>query len=449
MNKFFRENQRKICILFPVLLGLIYLLLCLPRLGVSITKDEAQLDFVSKLSFSEILSGNSDYSQPPLTVIILKLWSIVFDHNIITTRFLSTIFGIITILFTFKLVNYKYKTKAACLSATLLTFCPFFIYCGSIIWFCTLFSALFVISSFLLQLYLDSREKKWIILYFAAATLGIWTHYLFALVWLVHIIYLVICRRRKELLGFAAPILLFAPQFSAAASYFSYIHKTTGDFQLGSLANFWTEATGLISTSALKNLAVLILLAYTTIFAFMLFRNKRQKFFVLAFAVPMATIVILCALRVMPFPPARCLVCAIVSMPIFMGIAIARSPKKRWRNLLFVAAIAACSVLGLFNLYSNNCSAIACSDADRIFLDIEAFALEGEPIVTYESDLFFELKYYETNSHPVITPSETGEFDYWLVATGDITYDKDRLEVLSSATLNYSKSYYLYKLSLK
>jgi hypothetical protein len=136
-------------------------------------------------------------------------------------------------------------------------------------------------------------------------------------------------------------------------------------------------------------------------------------------------------------------------MPVFMGIAIARSPKKRWRNLSFIVIIAASSVLGLFNLYGDNCSAIACSDADRVFLDVEAFALEGEPIVTHEQDLFVELKFYETDSHPVISPDEVGESDYWLVATSEATIDKDVYDVFSNATLNYSKSYYLYKLSRK
>ena len=447
MNRFFRENKRKICIFFPIFLGLVYMSLCLVRLNVSITTDEAELDYISRSTLDIAI-----YSQPPLTVFLFKIWGGLLGHDLATMRFLSVIFGIITILFVFKLVNYKYKTAAACASSTLLAISPFFVHCGSLIWFCTIFTALFAASSFFLQLYIDNGEKKWLIIYFILAALGIWTHYLFVLVWITHIIYLIICKKKKAILGFIVAFLTFIPWFPKMVSYFTYTHRSASGLSLSALANFWTETNVLLNAGSLKNFSALLLLASTIAFATALIKNKRQKLFVLSFTIPLALILTLVAANIMPFPPSRCLICITITVPIILGIALAKHSKThKWRNSIIALIVLISSVFGLFNLYSGAaCSIIGCSNANKVFANIEAFSTENEAIITYETDLYYQLKFYETDEHQVLTPSEIPEEDYWLVtSSGELNLDESIYEITDSATLGYSDPINLYKLHRK
>lgn len=450
----FKEQRRKICIFFPIFLGLVYMILCLARINSGITTDEAILEHLSKGSYSELFQGSLDYAQPPLGLITFKIWSTVFGHNLAVLRLLPIIFGIITILFVFKLVNYKYNTRGACLASFLLTISPFFVYCGTLIGPFALFAALFACSSFFLQLYIDDNKKKWLLVYFVLAILGIWTHYLFVAIWIAHAIYLLICRRKLALVGYIPAILSFLPWIPKAANYFAFTHSKAVGFSLHDLANFWSESTILQGSASLRNTSAILTVLSLLVFAYALFKiNKRQKLFLLCFAAPLLCASLLACASISPFPPTRCLICAAVSVPILLGIAIARaSSKKKLRNFTLLGITVLVSIFGLVNYYSGKaCTTIACSDSDLLHADIEALSLGNEPITTFNRDIYYQLSFYQTEEHPVLNPSENPEGAFWLVTNEDNgeAYNPDYYELLEEGTLNHINSYHIYKLQRK
>lgn len=108
----------KIGILLTFLIGFFLRLYHLEFLNL--WRDEAFSVNVAKFPFVEVIRTSALDTQPPLHLLILHFWMKIFSDGEFSVRFLSLIFGMITILFVFLISKIIFKKKSYVILTTLL-----------------------------------------------------------------------------------------------------------------------------------------------------------------------------------------------------------------------------------------------------------------------------------------------------------------------------------------
>jgi len=485
MKDVFVSKKREICIFFPVFAGLVYLFLCLMGLNRAIDFDETTAvsgDFLHPEYFlNPNLSPLVSYGFPPLYPLIVKIWSIFFGANLPTIRIISTFFGIFTILLCFKYVNRFFKTKAACISTLLLAIMPFFVILGSKAGCFTMMTAFFIGSIFSLQLFDKEKKRGWLISYIIFTSLGFWTHYLFLAVVVAQICYLIIRKKAKFILVTLIPLASFAPCIPLAIASFRFKYNLANNIDQDasitwfqdatpeprSLIDFWSESLIFQPGNQLGFVSSIILVIIFIAFILALYKNRKKLTLAILCLVLLLTFAELIAItHLAPFPPSQCLICATILIPISFGIVLAQKIKSR---TIFASAFIGTALLqlcGTINLRSDAARDILeRSDADRLYADICALTGPNEIIAVYEDKLLSALSYYnqEYSSDPEsglqlhsdktpsyqsgkLKPEEASEDikQRWILTDTELSDEVFAIEAVGQ--LNYSKSYYLYKL---
>ncbi len=87
----------------------------------SIWLDEGIAIYRAKLDIATIIKESADDIHPPLYYSFLKLWIFIFGDSEFATRLLSVVFGVLTILFTYKISKLLFDSKIALISAFLVS----------------------------------------------------------------------------------------------------------------------------------------------------------------------------------------------------------------------------------------------------------------------------------------------------------------------------------------
>ncbi|MDP3982632.1 MAG: glycosyltransferase family 39 protein [bacterium] len=179
-----------------------------------IWRDEAFSILVAQTNPQEIIRATSADFTPPLFYLILHYWMLLFGTSEVVTRLLSLVFHIGTIATVYLLTKalcreLKLKNQQLPLYASILTLLnPMLLYYGFEVRAYSLLT-LFVTLSF----YALVTRRNY--LYIISASLGLYTHYYFALAYLSQIIYLVFTNSSikdlKKKLYVAIPVIIFSP----------------------------------------------------------------------------------------------------------------------------------------------------------------------------------------------------------------------------------------------
>ena len=128
--KYLRARKRIICISAPIIIGAIYMVLCIAQLNQSIWFDESYSAYLTRFEYPKIWAFTASDVHPPLYYFVLKTWAHFFGHTEVAMRSLSVIFGAIAVLFAFLWIKYKYGATAAITASTLLAISPVFVRYG-------------------------------------------------------------------------------------------------------------------------------------------------------------------------------------------------------------------------------------------------------------------------------------------------------------------------------
>jgi len=152
----------------------------------SIWFDEAFSTYISQFSFWDIARYTATDVHPPLYYWLLKIWSALFGSTELAYRSMSMLFGAATIVVSFFLSRKLFGRKVAWLSLLFISLSPMLIRYSDEARMYTL-AALIVFSATYVMVHAqESRKKSAWVWYGVLVSLGMWTHYFTALVWLAH-----------------------------------------------------------------------------------------------------------------------------------------------------------------------------------------------------------------------------------------------------------------------
>ncbi|MBI4049667.1 MAG: glycosyltransferase family 39 protein [Candidatus Doudnabacteria bacterium] len=136
---------------------------------------------------------------PPLYYILLKFWTLIFGHSLISLRGLSILLGVLTIWIGYVLVKkISGSEKFALYAGLLLALNPFQIQYSLEARMYTLGTFLVLASSYLLLKALETNQRKYWIWYAVAAAASLYTHYFLFFSVAAQILYLIYVLAKSE-----------------------------------------------------------------------------------------------------------------------------------------------------------------------------------------------------------------------------------------------------------
>ena len=439
MKNFFSRYKRLIVVLIPALVGILYIILCACNLQQSVWFDESYGAYLARFSFSDIWSLTSADVHPPLYYFLLKIWSSIFGYTDFAMRFMSVFFGAIAIIFAWVWLKRKYGVKPALLAILLMSLSPMFIRYGQEMRMYTLAAAIVFAATFVLQLAIDTKKRRFWLIYGALMSLGMWTHYFTALIWIAQLSYLAYLYKKQIfqsniILSYALAVLLYLPWLPCFLTQTTVVQRGfwIADPNLSTVASFFTETLFYSESGAISGWPLILALIILGFSAFMIvkFYKKALLLSFMAFIPP----ILLILLSLPPLTPMfvdRYLVNSSVCFSLLLGICLASMiftqpkisrPRQSTKHkkmlfcrfclaLLFVGG----SIFGLYNVYSlgnYNKSTNSKSDAKSLFQTVSEIAELGEPIIATSAWLYYDLAFYGNAEHPVYFIDESTNYEY-------------------------------------
>ena len=420
MKDYLRSRRRIFCILAPGLIGLLYMILCFVNLHQSIWYDESYSAYLTHFDFAGIWKYTAADVHPPLYYFLLKTWAHFFGHTDFAMRSMSVIFGSCAIVSAFLWLKYKYGAKAAIFGSFMLAISPEFVRYGQEMRMYTLVMFLVFTGTFLLQLAIDNKQKKWWILYAVVVALGMWTHYFTALAWFTHLIYLCFVYKKKVfskkvILTYLLAVVLFLPWIPGLISQ---VHAVEGGFWIGAasvetLASYWTEARLYLQATKTTNwFLILAILDCITVLAIFIKTHKKVKLLSLLAFVPLGILLLLSMPPLQPMFMPRYIIYAMLSMTLLPSVGLVLlidelSDKHKFKKVakrrkyaiaygLAAAIMMISSGIGVANVYAQgniNFSTNSKPTSRELYESIAAIDSES-PVIADTLGLYFDLSFY-------------------------------------------------------
>jgi len=407
-----------VAIVAPMLLGVIYIILCAVNLRQSVWFDESFGAYLTRFSFEEIWQMTADDVHPPLYYFLLKIWSMLFGYTDYGMRLMSVFFGAIAIVFAWQWTRRKFGTKPALLATGLMTLSPMLIRYGQEMRMYTMTAAIIFASTYVLQLAIDTRQRKYWIVYGVLMAIGMWTHYFVVLVFLTHLAYLVYLYRKKIfqkdiITSYVVATVLYLPWLPAFLGQAGEVQQGfwIGDPELVTVTDYLAMATLYRETAGVVGWLVPLILVIFGCLVFLV--RKMDKKSTLLKLVAFLPPVLLLAISMPPLTPMfvdRYVIYSMICLALVVGIAIATI---KFRHKVTPYAITALFVgtliIGIANVYTvgnYNFVTNSRSDAKALFDYVVASSDEGEPIISNSEWLYYDLAFYGTDKHPVFFAEE-------------------------------------------
>lgn len=155
----------------------------------SIWFDEAFSAYITRFDFWQIAVYTAHDVQPPLYYWLLKIWSLVFGSSELALRSLSVVLGGAAVVFAYLLVRRLFNKYAGLLAIFFMVLSPLFIRYSQEARMYMLVVAIALAATYALVVALQTKQKKACVWYGVLVALGMWVHYLTALVWLAHVVW--------------------------------------------------------------------------------------------------------------------------------------------------------------------------------------------------------------------------------------------------------------------
>ncbi len=413
MKKFLEKHGKLIAILAPIIFGAIYMIICSLNLEQSIWFDESFGAYLTRFSFGDIWTLTAADVHPPLYYFLLKIWAGIFGYTDFAMRFMSVFFGAVAIVFAWHWLKRKFGAKPALIATLLMSISPMFIRYGQEMRMYAMAAAIIFAATYVLQLAIDTKKRKFWIIYGILVSLGMWTHYFVAFVWMAQLAYLIYkCKKKifqKDIVCAYIlavvlylpwlPILIFQtgvvqsgfwipePNFSTVSSYFTNTFFYLNANELAGWMMVWASLTA-------------IALTYLAVKA----KKKTTLLNFMAFVPP--TLLLIASLP--PLSPVfmdRYVVYSAICLSLIAGVAIGIVKfKKKFTPFILTALLAMVSLVGVVNVFNFgnfNKSTNGQSDAKALFEAVALISDEGTPIISRSEWLYYDLAFYGNDIHPV------------------------------------------------
>ena len=438
MKDFLQKRRRIICILAPALIGALYLILCFANIRQSIWYDESYSAYLTHFDFGKIWHFTSADVHPPVYYFLLKIWAHFFGHTDFAMRGMSAVFGACAIVAAFLWLKYKYGARAAIFGSLMLALSPELIRYGQEMRMYTLVAFIVFSATYVLQLAIDNREKKWWVLYAFLIALGMWTQYFTALAWVAHLVYLCFVYKKKIfskkiILTYVLAVALFLPWLP---SLYAQTKSVEGGFWIGAtsietLAGFWTEARLYLQAYKTENwFLILSIIDLITVLAIFIKTHKKVKLLSLLAFVPLGILLLLSMPPLQPVFMPRYIIYAMLSMTLLPSVGIVslinelsakhkfkKVAKRKKYALIYGGAIAVMFVVAIFgvaNVYKNgnlNFYTHGKPTAREFYENIAVIDSEA-PVIANDLEMYFDLSFYSGTLNKVYFMDEVQEYPW-------------------------------------
>lgn len=405
---------------------------------VTITKssiwfDEAFSAYMTRFNWFDIAKYTANDVHPPLYYWLLSAWTSLFGTTELTIRTMSVFFGCIALVFGYLILKRLFNSKTANLGLFLMAISPMFVRYGQEARMYTLVTAIALAATYVLIIATKSKKKLPWVIYGILVSLGMWTHYFTALVWLSHWVWRAIETNKtnpknKRLKAFFSPewmlahfvaigvylpwLPFFVYQVVVVQAFGFWIPPVTPDTVINYLTNVVyyqdvDKVNGWLSAAIIFAVAIVVIM---TVRAYRSMSNELKKSFRLILTFALAPAVILFFVSMPPFRSSfidRYLVPSSLGISMVAAIAVTNCKKmfdERQKNILSMMIVALFAI-GISNVYywgNYNKNTSHWNGSRDIIQLVQSKSTDGEPIIINSPYLFYEEIFYANDNNPVV-----------------------------------------------
>jgi len=398
----------------------------------SIWFDEAFGVYLIRHSFADVAKFTATDVHPPLYYWLLKLWQGAFGDSELALRSMSMLFIMIAMVFVYLIVRRAFSRNAAAWVMAFMAISPMMIRYADEARMYGLAMAIVAAASYVL---IDATNKpstkKWIV-YGVLVSLGMWTHYFTALIWIAHWVWRYLAVRtgnakqtskafwsKEWVRAHIVAVGLFLPwlptmvvQMSNVQGGGFWIQPITVSTPFNFITNvvLYRENDETLSWLGLLMLAVIIVSFALVIRTYLTLKAEQKQLYRLFIAmvlVPMAVLIIASMPPLRPSFIDRYLVTTLPYWAALIGIAVyVGLNNKRTKLLAQVTAglVAVAMIFGIVHVYEIGNFNKHSLDPLPVRQTAQAISNETagtQPIVVLSSWRFYELHYYDSAKNPV------------------------------------------------
>jgi mannosyltransferase len=441
----------------------------------SIWFDEAFGAYMIHFNFFDIARYTATDVHPPVYYWLLKLWSMFFGTTELGLRSMSVFFAGVAIVFGYLLTHRLFGRKAARTSLLFMVLAPMIVRYSQEMRMYALVTAISLAATYVLTFATQTKRRLPWVIYGILVSLGMWTHYFSAVIWIAHWAWRAYVVREslgKKAKGFVKAFFSREWIFTHIVAvglflpWLPFLARQIFDVQVngfwippvtpGTIPNFLTNVLYYQDQELVSSWAALLFLIITAVVILLALRiyrmlpNERRQGYVLIFAIAFVPMLLLFILSMPPLRSSfvdRYLVASTLGISLFIGTTLALSDKllRPKLHLAVIITVAGAMLFGISNVYQlgNYNKTLHTSNNTRQTIEaITANAKSGEPIIADSPWLFYEAVFYSTDAHPVyFLDSST---DYKFGSLDMLQYnDQHKIKDLTAFTRQHPMVWYL------
>lgn len=405
----------------------------------SVWFDEAFGVYMIRFNFFDIARYTASDVHPPFYYWILKLWTMMFGTSELALRSMSLVAMMAAFVFVYLIVRRAFTVRIAAGGLFMMAVSPLLIRYSEEARMYGLVSLIVASATYVFLKLLEKPTKRRWIIYGILVSLGMWTHYFTALMWLAHwvyrftILYVPGKSIRNMTKSFFSKDWLYAHMLAVGLflPWLPFMAKQLSSVQGG---GFWIPPVTLATPAnfgadmLLYQLAEdtkgwLAVLVWVVLVGIMLLsfaivpRLARDEKKIIGLFAAMAIVPtgLLILASMPPLRPAfidRYIIMSVASVFILLGIILAKgvsSAKTRLpASIIFLGAVLVTGI-GVSHVYSTGNYNIVTKDPLPIRQTMQlaqAHAQEGEPFVAQSVWRYYETHYYQTDRNQVYLQAE-------------------------------------------
>lgn len=433
ISHFFQSRPRTDYIFVGIAIVLLVGLTLWNIAGPSIWFDEAFGAYMIHYNFLDIARYTATDVHPPLFYWCLKVWTAVFGHTEFGLRSMSVFFAIITAIFGYIIARRKFGRRAAIVGVFILALSPLFLRYSQEARMYTMMAAIALSATYVFIRALETKSRKLWVLYGVLVSLGMWTQYFMALVWLAHWVWRYITIRKTGvrtkalakkffdknwLTAYIVAVVLFLPWLPAMAIQLVTIQS----------GGFWIQPVGVDTVSGYfgtlvfflehdhvtgwLSAALVLMGVLTTILGVRAYRSGNETFkrnYLLLFCLSAVPPVLLFIVSLPPLTSSfveRYVLPSVAASAFFMGVTLVYglAKIKIWKQLAVYAIIVVMLIFGISQMYyygNYNKNSRTDIKTKQLVQQVIEKSTPGEPIIVASPWVFYEAVFYNTTEHPI------------------------------------------------
>ncbi|MBQ7040853.1 glycosyltransferase family 39 protein, partial [Candidatus Saccharibacteria bacterium] len=348
-----------------------------------------------------------------------KIWSNIFGNTDFAMRFMSVFFGAISIILAFHLLKRWFGVKTAGVATALLSLSPFLIRYGQEMRMYTLIFAIVLGATYALDLALETRKKRYYIIYAILVALGMWTHYFTALAWLAHVVYLTAVKKinifkRPWLFTYLGAVLLFLPWIPAFLTQTATVQQGfwIPGVTFSTLPDYISEAAYFKEFSnGVDAWWALLLIVWCIIFGLVLYRTKKKPSLLLSLVfVPPVLLFLLSMPPLSSMFVSRYVTYSAILLFALAGCLAMLVLKKNIKlALIFLILTLGVEAYGIVNVETREPRGYS----KEIVTTIQSLSEPGEPTVLKDGGLQeYDFSFYSTEKNPIYIVDEWTDYPW-------------------------------------